>query len=69
MNGLWEKRFIQFQVNSNEHVALEREPENKFDINAIKVKNVANKQVGHIKRDLAKPLAFIVDKGLARMEG
>ena len=50
-------------------VTLEREPTNKYDINAIRVKNVGNVQVGHIKRELAKPLAFIMDKNLARLEG
>ncbi|XP_060598752.1 uncharacterized protein LOC132752443, partial [Ruditapes philippinarum] len=56
-------------VNMKEMVALEREPENRYDINAIKVKNVGNVQVGHIKRELARPLAYIMDKGLARLEG
>ncbi|XP_045179859.2 helicase-like transcription factor isoform X2 [Mercenaria mercenaria] len=56
-------------VNKKEMVALEREPQNRYDINAIKVKNVGNVQVGHIKRELAKPLAFIMDRGLARLEG
>ncbi|XP_052276249.1 helicase-like transcription factor isoform X3 [Dreissena polymorpha] len=56
-------------VNRNEMVALQREPHNPYDCNAIRVLNVVGIQVGHIKRELAKPLAFILDKGLARLEG
>lgn len=50
-------------------VALEREQQNKYDRNAIKVTNVDHIQVGHIKRKLAKPLAAIIDRNLARPEG
>lgn len=50
-------------------VNLVREPANKYDPNAVKVTNVAGQQVGHIKRELAKALAFILDSRLARVEG
>ena len=50
-------------------VAMVREPHNPYDCNAIKINNVDGIQVGHIKRELARPLAHIVDKGLARLEG
>ncbi|KAK3589957.1 hypothetical protein CHS0354_034979 [Potamilus streckersoni] len=56
-------------VNSKEMVALQREPHNKYDSNAIRVNNVDGIQVGHIKRELAKPLAYICDTGIARIEG
>ncbi|XP_033759478.1 helicase-like transcription factor [Pecten maximus] len=56
-------------VNSNEMVAIEREPHNKYDCNAIRILNVGGQQVGHIKRELAKPLAHIIDNGWARLEG
>lgn len=49
-------------------VTLERNPNNEYDFNAIKVNNVGNVQVGHIMKELAKPLAFIMDKNLARLE-
>ncbi|KAL5004275.1 hypothetical protein ScPMuIL_017731 [Solemya velum] len=62
-------RYYKGSVNNKEMVALEREPRNPYDCNAIKVKNVLGEQVGHIKRELAKPLAFILDKNLARLEG
>jgi len=50
-------------------VNLVREPMNRYDPNAVKVTNVAGQQVGHIKRNLAKALAFILDFHLARVEG
>lgn len=50
-------------------VALEREPHNIYDRNAIKVKNVDGQQVGHIKKELAAPLANIMDNDWARLEG
>ncbi|KAL3846898.1 hypothetical protein ACJMK2_017850 [Sinanodonta woodiana] len=56
-------------VNNKEMVALQREPHNIYDSNAIQVNNVDGIQVGHIKRQLAKPLAYICDNGLARIEG
>jgi len=57
------------QVNNHEMVSLVREPHNRYDANAVKVSNVSGVQVGHIKRELAKPLASIVDRRLARVEG
>ena len=65
MLNLWNGR----QVNNHEMVSLVREPHNRYDPNAVKVNNVNGIQVGHIKRELAKPLASIVDRRLARVEG
>ncbi|XP_050395446.1 helicase-like transcription factor [Patella vulgata] len=56
-------------VNIGEMVNLEREPHNKYDRNAIRVINMDGQQVGHIKRELAKALAFVLDNKLARVEG
>ncbi|XP_077988188.1 helicase-like transcription factor [Glandiceps talaboti] len=56
-------------VSGQEMVALEREPENRYDRNAIKVSSAYGAQVGHIKRELAAPLAQIVDRNIARIEG
>jgi len=50
-------------------VSLVREHGNRYDPNAVKVNNVNGIQVGHIKRELAKPLANILDRRLARVEG
>ncbi|XP_071609062.1 helicase-like transcription factor isoform X3 [Heliangelus exortis] len=56
-------------VNNNEMVALQREPSNPYDKNAVKVNNVNGDQVGHIKKELAAALAGIMDNNLASVEG
>ncbi|KAG8445328.1 hypothetical protein GDO86_010206 [Hymenochirus boettgeri] len=56
-------------VNNNEMVSLQREPSNPYDRNAVKVNNVNGDQVGHIKKELAAALAFIMDRNLAKIEG
>ncbi|XP_058517401.1 helicase-like transcription factor isoform X4 [Ochotona princeps] len=50
-------------------VALQREPNNAYDKNAIKVNNVNGNQVGYLKKDLAAALAHIMDNKLAQIEG
>lgn len=50
-------------------VSLQREPNNPYDKNAIKVNNVNGNQVGHLKRNLAAALAFLMDNKLAQVEG
>jgi len=50
-------------------VALQREPNNPYDKNAVKVNNVNGDQVGHIKKELAAALAGIMDNKLALVEG
>ncbi|XP_045150954.1 helicase-like transcription factor isoform X2 [Echinops telfairi] len=62
-------RYYTGVVNNNEMVALQREPTNSYDKNAIKVNNVNGNQVGHVKKDLAAPLAYIMDNKLAQVEG
>lgn len=62
-------RYYTGVVNNNEMVALEREPNNPYDKNAIKINNVDGNQVGHLKRDLAAALAYIMDNRLAQVEG
>ncbi|EHB12267.1 Helicase-like transcription factor [Heterocephalus glaber] len=57
------------EVNNNEMVALQREPNNTYDKNAIKVNNVNGNQVGYLKKDLAAALAYIMDNKLAQVEG
>ncbi|KAJ7402111.1 helicase-like transcription factor isoform X4 [Pitangus sulphuratus] len=56
-------------VNNNEMVALQREPNNPYDKNAVKVNNVNGDQVGYIKKELAAALAEIMDNRLAVVEG
>ncbi|XP_037381718.1 helicase-like transcription factor isoform X1 [Talpa occidentalis] len=62
-------RYYTGVVNNNEMVALQREPSNPYDKNAIKVNNVNGNQVGHLKKDLAAALAYIMDNKLAQIEG
>lgn len=50
-------------------IRLVREPDNSYDRNAIRVDNTIGRQVGHLKRELAKIISIIVDKNLARIEG
>jgi hypothetical protein len=47
---------------SNTVLLLVREPENQFDTNAIKVLH-GDKQLGYLKRELAKELAPMIDSG------
>lgn len=62
-------RYYRGRVNNNEMVSLRREPQNPYDRNAVRVDNVYGVQVGHIKRELARALADVVDMKLARIEG
>ncbi|MEE6500961.1 hypothetical protein FKM82_004011 [Ascaphus truei] len=62
-------RYYTGVVNNNEMVALQREPNNQYDRNAVKVNNVNGDQVGHIKKELAAALAYIMDRKLAKVEG
>lgn len=62
-------RYYTGVVNAGEMVSLVREPRNQYDRNAVKVTNVYGCQVGHIKRELAAPMAHIMDNKLAMVEG
>ncbi|KIJ19024.1 hypothetical protein PAXINDRAFT_97103, partial [Paxillus involutus ATCC 200175] len=56
-------------VGPGEEVRLIREPHNKYDRNAIQVKNIGGTQVGHIPRNIASKLAPLLDKRLITVEG
>ena len=62
-------RYYRGTVNNREMVSLNREPNNQYDRNAIRVDNVFRVQVGHIKRQQAAVLARIIDSKRARVEG
>ncbi|XP_064418406.1 helicase-like transcription factor isoform X2 [Latimeria chalumnae] len=62
-------RYYTGVVNNNEMVALQREPNNPYDRNAVKVNNVNGNQVGHIKKELAAALSYVMDNKLAKVEG
>ncbi|KAG6813556.1 hypothetical protein H0H92_009948 [Tricholoma furcatifolium] len=56
-------------VGPGEQVMLIREPGNKFDRNAIQVKNIGRTQVGHLPRTVAQKLAPLMDQRLVTVEG
>ncbi|TFK54077.1 hypothetical protein OE88DRAFT_1695204 [Heliocybe sulcata] len=56
-------------VGPGEEVRLVREPNNRYDRNAIQVKNIGGTQVGHIPRQVASNLAPLLDQGLVNVEG
>ena len=62
-------RYYRGTVNNNEMVSLVREPHNPYDRNAVRIDNVYGIQVGHIKRELARALADVMDNRLVRLEG
>ncbi|KAJ8357138.1 hypothetical protein SKAU_G00199320 [Synaphobranchus kaupii] len=62
-------RYYTGVVNKGEMVSLVRQPQNPYDKNAVMVANVYGSQVGHIKRQLAEPMAKIMDSNLAKVEG
>ncbi|XP_034433159.1 helicase-like transcription factor isoform X1 [Hippoglossus hippoglossus] len=62
-------RFYTGVVNQGEMVGLVREPHNPYDRNAVMVANIYGSQVGHIKRELAAAMAYVMDNNLAKVEG
>lgn len=57
--------------NPDNTITLEREPNNQFDANAIKV-FANNKQIGYIGKDYASILAGMIDSGrkfIAKVKG
>ncbi|WWC89156.1 uncharacterized protein L201_004074 [Kwoniella dendrophila CBS 6074] len=56
-------------VGKGEYVILRREPQNKFDPNAVQVINASGNQVGHIPRAVAGKLAELMDHALISVEG
>ncbi|KZT00465.1 uncharacterized protein LAESUDRAFT_553779 [Laetiporus sulphureus 93-53] len=56
-------------VGPGEQVRLVREPNNKYDRNAIQVKNIGGTQVGHVPRNAAAKLAPLMDRNLVTVEG
>ncbi|XP_072221362.1 helicase-like transcription factor isoform X1 [Leuresthes tenuis] len=62
-------RYYTGVVNRGEMVGLVREPHNQYDRNAVMVANVYGNQVGHIKKELAAAMAYVMDNNLAKVEG
>ncbi|CAG8900036.1 unnamed protein product [Penicillium egyptiacum] len=55
-------RFYRGRANPGERVIINRDANNKFDSNAIKVDNVMGAQIGHIPRQMAAKLASYMVK-------
>lgn len=53
------------KVQQGEFIGLLREPDNKYDKNAIKVMNQHGMQLGYIPKDLARDLAKYMDLGIS----
>ncbi|XP_036927016.1 helicase-like transcription factor [Acanthopagrus latus] len=62
-------RYYTGVVNRGEMVGLVRQPQNQYDRNAVMVANIYGNQVGHIKRELAAAMAYVMDNNLAKVEG
>uniref|UniRef100_A0A3P8T179 Helicase like transcription factor n=1 Tax=Amphiprion percula TaxID=161767 RepID=A0A3P8T179_AMPPE len=62
-------RYYTGVVNQGEMVGLVRQPQNPYDRNAVMVANVYGNQVGHIKKELAAAMAYVMDNNLAKVEG
>lgn len=56
-------------VGVGEQIRFVREPNNKYDPNAIAVQNIGRMQVGHIRRQIAAKLARLMDSSLITLEG
>ena len=50
-------RYYRGNATVGEHVILNREPQNQYDRNAIRVDNVMGRQIGHVPRTVAVKLA------------
>uniref|UniRef100_A0AAQ5YQ12 Helicase-like transcription factor n=1 Tax=Amphiprion ocellaris TaxID=80972 RepID=A0AAQ5YQ12_AMPOC len=62
-------RYYTGVVNQGEMVGLVRQPQNPYDRKAVMVANVYGNQVGHIKKELAAAMAYVMDNNLAKVEG
>ncbi|KAG1890243.1 SNF2 family N-terminal domain-containing protein [Suillus subluteus] len=56
-------------VGPGEEVRLVRDPQNKYDRNAIEVKNIGGTKVGHVPKQTAAKLAPLLDRGAITVEG
>jgi SWI/SNF-related matrix-associated actin-dependent regulator of chromatin subfamily A3 len=53
-------RFYRGYANPHERVIINREANNQYDRNAIRVDNVMGAQIGHIPRQMAAKLAAYI---------
>nr|POF17798.1 putative swi/snf-related matrix-associated actin-dependent regulator [Quercus suber] len=52
-----------------EYILMRREPGNPYDSNAIRIDNIAARQIGHIPKRMAEKLAKYMDRGWLMLEG
>nr|POF04824.1 isoform 2 of helicase-like transcription factor [Quercus suber] len=52
-----------------EYILMRREPGNPYDGNAIRIDNIAARQIGHIPKRIAEKLAKYMDRGWLMLEG
>ncbi|KAJ5197302.1 hypothetical protein N7449_007781 [Penicillium cf. viridicatum] len=62
-------RHYRGRANPGERVIINRDPNNQYDRNAIRVDNVMGAQVGHIPRQMAAKLASYIDARDLIIEG
>lgn len=62
-------RYYNGVVTPHELVMLQREPQNQYDRNAIRVNNVMGQQIGHLPRTLVSKLAPYIDQHDLVIEG
>jgi SWI/SNF-related matrix-associated actin-dependent regulator of chromatin subfamily A3 len=62
-------RYYNGVVTPHELVMLQREPQNQYDRNAIRVNNVMGQQIGHLPRNLVAKLAPYIDNESVVLEG
>lgn len=55
-DGSSRQRIIEEDVEIGDEIVLEKEPDNKFDENAIKILTKNGKQLGYVPKDVAKDL-------------
>jgi len=53
------------EIVPGDELLLVREPDNRYDANAIKVLSTAKKQLGYVNRKLAFDVARAMDEGVA----
>ncbi|KKY25618.1 putative snf2 family helicase [Phaeomoniella chlamydospora] len=62
-------RYYRGRANIKERILIEREPNNQYDRNAIRIDNVGGTQIGHIGRNIAAKLAPFLDSKALFAEG
>ncbi|EQL33211.1 hypothetical protein BDFG_04655 [Blastomyces dermatitidis ATCC 26199] len=62
-------RYYNGHATAGEYVAIKREPNNRYDPNAIRVDNVMGTQIGHLPRTIASKLAPYMDSRSLLVEG